>query len=134
MPADPHVVAVGDGADAEQQQPGAEQLVAHPAPEREVRRRVGPEDGGRVRGGAVPPAVVLVPDQRVPVHQEHGGAGEEGAEVLRGQVVRHAAPRELAEGGERHGDRGVDVAAGHLPAQQQAEHRADTPPDNCAEP
>ena len=101
-----HVPGVGDGADAEEQQQRAEQLVQRPARDREVRARVGREDPRRLGDGAVHRAVVLVPganiftlvllyfpagspDQRVPVDEEDQPRAGQRAQVLRRHVVRH---------------------------------------------
>ena len=89
--------------------------------------RICSKDGSSVRCDPVASPVVLVPDQGVPVDQEHHGGGHEGPQVLGGHVVRHLPPGELAEGGHSHGDGRVDVASGHLAAQQQAQYGTNAP-------
>ena len=83
----PHVAGVRDGADADQQQQRAQELVEGAAGHGEVRAGIGREDPGCLRDGSVHGPVVLIPDQRVPVDQEDEARGGQRPRVLGGHVV-----------------------------------------------
>ena len=86
---DLHVVPIGDGADAEQKERRAHQLVRQAPQEGEMVGGEGGEDGRGVRGHPVAAPVVLVEHESIPVHEEHDSRAEEGPEVLGQQVERN---------------------------------------------
>ena len=86
---DLHVVPVSDGADTEEEEGRAHQLVSQSPHQSQMVGREGTEDGRGVRGDSVAAPVVFIPDQRVPVDQEYCAAGQECSEVLGSDVVRH---------------------------------------------
>ena len=79
--------AVSDGTDADEEDGCCHELVHDAAQEGEVGGGEGGEDPGRVGQTAVLAPVVLVPDQRVPVGEEHHQGGRQGAQVLSSHVV-----------------------------------------------
>ena len=84
-----HVPPVSDGAHAEQEEGGDHHLVQDAAGQGQVRRGEGAEDARSVRRGPVAAPVVLIPNQRVPVDNKHRGGGQERAEILASEIVRH---------------------------------------------
>ena len=95
---------------------------------RQVGRGEGGEDGGGVGDGAEHPVLVLIPDQGVPVEEEHEGPAYQGPQVLGGEVVSHAAPGEPAHAGQGHRDGGVEVTPGYATAYHDPEEYSDGPP------
>ena len=83
-----HIAGIRDGADAEQEQEGSQELVKDSPRGGEMRRRIGGEYPCRLWYGPVHRPVVLVPHQGVPVHQEHHTGGCQSSQVLRSQIVR----------------------------------------------
>ena len=123
-----HVPLVCHRADGERQQRRGQHLVPGPAQVRHVGRGEGGEDGGGVGDGAEHPVLVLIPDQGVPVEEEDQGPAHQRPQVLGGQVVSHAAPREAAHTGQGHRHGGVEVASGHSAAYHHPEEYSDGPP------
>ena len=123
-----HVPLVRHRADGERQQRRGQHLVPGPAQVRQVGRGEGGEDGGGVGDGAEHPVLVLIPDQGVPVEEEHQGPAHQRPQVLRGEVVNHAAPGEPAHTRQGHRDGGVEVTSGHAAAYDDPEEYSDGPP------
>ena len=71
----------------------------------------GGEDRGSVWSGSVSSSVMFIPDQSVPVDQEHGERGEECSKILTSQVMRNLAPGKLANASHSHGDGRVEMTS-----------------------
>ena len=125
-----HVPLVRHRADGERQQSRGQHLVPGPAQVREVRRGEGGEDGGGVGDGAEGPVLVLIPDQGVPVEEEHHGPAHQRPQILRGEIVNYTSPGKPAHAGQGHSDGGVEVTPGHSAAYDHSEEYADGPPAN----
>ena len=54
---------------------------------------------------------MFIPDQSVPVDQEHGERGEECSKILTSQVMRNLAPGKLANASHSHGDGRVEMTS-----------------------
>ena len=123
-----HVPLVRHRADGECQQRRGQHLVPGPAQVREVRRGEGGENGGGVGDGAEGPVLVLIPNQGVPVEEEHQSPAHQRPQILRGEIVNYAPPGKPAHAGQGHSDGGVEVAPGHSAAYHHSEEYANGPP------
>ena len=83
---DLHVVPVSDGADTEEEEGRADQLVSQSPHQSQMVCREGTEDGRGVRGDSVAAPVMLIEHDGVPVDQEDDSRAQEGPEVLAQQV------------------------------------------------
>ena len=93
-----------------------------------MRRGEGGEDGGSVRDGAECPVLMLIPDQGVPVEEEHQGSAHQRPQILSGEIVNYTAPGKPAHAGQSHSDGGVEVASGNSAAYHHSEEYANGPP------
>ena len=153
----PHSPGVRDGAHAEEEHGGAEELVHEPAQPAEVRRREGGEYPGRVRDWPVSsrrdmswhvvtwltctlpgrahttPGCPSRPGTRWGRRWGSPGTGPPYSAAPKrkwehgGIVIPHLPPWKLAHTGHGHGDGGVEVAPRHAPRHHHAQHHADTP-------
>ena len=71
--------------------------------------------------------MVFIPDQSIPVEEEHQSSPQQSSQVLSQDVVRSSPPADPAHHGQSQGDSRVEVTTRHSSTDQDTQEHPDTP-------